>query len=160
MLPDQVDPTRSPGHAWYLTLDQALGRGFLEIREKDGVDVPRVVVSNRSDRSIFIMGGIILSGCRQDRIVTRDVMIVALRKRLLLSVYCVESGRWHHISGEFKRKKNLGSSSMRAAGQPARSEDGKNLIGLLNRKAGFTHNNEVFSCHGRNAENDGKGEAK
>ena len=40
----------------YLTLDQALEQGVLEIREKDGGDVPWVVVSNRSNKMIFIMG--------------------------------------------------------------------------------------------------------
>jgi len=115
-----------------LTLDQALELGVLEIREKDGGDVPWVVVSNHSDRRIFIMGGEILSGCKQDRIVARDVLIAARRKRLLLPVYCVESGRWHHVSGAFGSEKNLGTYSMRAAAQ---GSDGNNQMEVWNKVA-------------------------
>ena len=115
-----------------LTLDQALELGVLEIREKDGGDVPWVVVSNHSDRRIFIMGGEILSGCKQDRIVARDVLIAARRKRLLLPVYCVESGRWQHVSGAFGSEKNLGTYSMRAAAQ---GSDGNNQMEVWNKVA-------------------------
>ncbi len=135
------------GHASYLTLDQALERGILEIREKDGGDVPWVVVSNRSDRRIFIMGGEILSGCKQDRIVARDVVIAARRKRLLLPVYCVESGRWHHVSGEFKSEKNLGTYSMRAAAQGASGNNQTevwNKVAESNRKLGVRSDTEAY----------------
>lgn len=118
--------------ASYLTLDQALEEGVLEIREKDGGDVPWVVVSNRSDKRIFIMGGEILSGCKQDRIVARDVLIAPYRKRLLLPVYCVEAGRWHHVSGQFKSEKNLGTYKMRGAAQ---SSSGNNQSKIWNKVA-------------------------
>lgn len=119
-------------NASYLTLDQALEEGVLEIREKDGGDVPWVVVSNRSDKRIFIMGGEILSGCKQDRIVARDVLIAPYRKRLLLPVYCVEAGRWHHVSGQFKSEKNLGTYKMRGAAQ---SSSGNNQSKIWNKVA-------------------------
>lgn len=125
----QVKPAED---ASYLTLDQALEEGVLEIREKDGGDVPWVVVSNRSDKRIFIMGGEILSGCKQDRIVARDVLIAPYRKRLLLPVYCVEAGRWHHVSGQFKSEKNLGTYTMRGAAQ---SSSGNNQSKIWNKVA-------------------------
>jgi hypothetical protein len=131
----------------YLTLDQALEQGILEIREKDGGDVPWVVVSNRSDRRIFIMGGEILSGCKQDRIVARDVVIAARRKGLLVPVYCVESGRWHHVSGEFKSEKNLGTYSMRAAAQGASGNNQVevwNKVAESNRKLGVRSDTEAY----------------
>jgi hypothetical protein len=99
------------------TLDQALEAGWLEIREKNGGEVPWVVISNRSKRSIFLMGGEILSGCRQDRIVARDVLIAPRRSRLPVPVFCVEAGRWHHVSGEFKSEKNLGTYILRGTAQ-------------------------------------------
>lgn len=139
----------------YLTLDQALDQGVLEIREKDGGDVPWVVVSNRSDRRIFIMGGEILSGCKQDRIVARDVLIAPHRKRLLLPVYCVESGRWHHVSGAFKSEKNLGTYSMRAAAQGASGNNQMevwNKIAESNRKMGVRSDTEAYQDAFRNEE--------
>jgi hypothetical protein len=115
-----------------LTLDRALEQGVLEIREKDGGDVPWVVVSNHSDRRIFLMGGEILSGCKQDRIVARDVLIAPRRKGLLLPVFCVESGRWHHVSGTFGSEKNLGTYTIRAAAQ---GSSGNNQMEVWNKVA-------------------------
>ena len=138
-----------------LTLDQALDLGVLEIREKDGGDVPWVVVSNHSDRRIFVMGGEILSGCKQDRIVARDVLIAPRRKRLLLPVYCVESGRWHHVSGEFKSEKNLGTYTMRAAAQGSAGNNQLevwNKVAESNRKMGVRSDTEAYQDTFRNEE--------
>lgn len=138
-----------------LTLDQALELGALEIREKDGGDVPWVVVSNHSDRRIFVMGGEILSGCKQDRIVARDVLIAPRRKRLLLPVYCVESGRWHHVSGEFKSEKNLGTYTMRAAAQGSSGNNQMEVwdkVAESNRKMGVRSDTEAYQDAFRNEE--------
>jgi hypothetical protein len=131
----------------YLTLDQALEQGVLDIREKDGGDVPWVVVRNRSDKRILVMGGEILSGCKQDRIVARDVLIAPRRKRLLLPVYCVEAGRWHHVSGEFKSEKNLGTYSMRAAAQGSTGNNQSevwNKVAESNRRLGISSESEAY----------------
>jgi len=133
--------------ASYLTLDQALEEGVLEIREKDGGDVPWVVVSNRSDKRIFIMGGEILSGCKQDRIVARDVLIAPYRKRLLLPVYCVEAGRWRHVSGQFKSEKNLGTYTMRGAAQSSSGNNQSkiwNKVAESNRRMGVSSDTEAY----------------
>jgi len=130
-----------------LTLDQALEEGVLEIRKKDGGDVPWVVVSNRSDKRNFIMGGEILSGCKQDRIVARDVWIAPYRKLLLLPVYCVEAGRRHHVSGQFKSEKNLGTYSIRAAVQGASGNNKSkiwNKIAESNRRMGVSSDTEAY----------------
>ena len=138
-----------------LTLDQALELGVLEIREKDGGDVPWVVVDNHSDRRIFVMGGEILSGCKQDRIVARDVLIAPRRKRLLLPVYCVESGRWHHVSGEFKSEKNLGTYTIRAAAQGSSGNNQMEVwdkVAESNRKMGVRSDTEAYQDAFRNEE--------
>jgi hypothetical protein len=138
-----------------LTLDQALEDGVLEIREKDGGDVPWVVVSNLSDKRIFVMGGEILSGCKQDRIVARDVLIAPYRKRLLLPVYCVEAGRWHHVSGKFKSEKNLGTYTMRGAAQsPSGNNQSKiwNKVAESNRRMGVSSDTEAYQDAFRTAE--------
>jgi hypothetical protein len=98
----------------WVTLEQALERGWLQIVEKDGGTVPVVWLSNRSDRTIFILGGEILSGARQDRIVRRDLLVSPWRKRLAVPVFCVEEGRWHYTSQSFGSEKNLGTYKLRA----------------------------------------------
>lgn len=140
----KTKPTEDPS---CLTLDQALEEGVLEIREKDGGDVPWVVVSNRSDKRIFIMGGEILSGCKQDRIVARDVLILPYRKRLLLPVYCVEAGRWHHVSGQFESEKNLGTYTMRGAAQSSSGSNQSkiwNKVAESNRRMGVSSDTEAY----------------
>jgi hypothetical protein len=101
----------------YTTLDEALDKRWLEITEVDGGRVPQVRLRNRSDKYIFVMGGEILTGCRQDRIVGRDLMIRPHSKNVIVPVYCVEQGRWNYESEEFYSKKNLGTYDLRAEGQ-------------------------------------------
>jgi hypothetical protein len=101
----------------YVTLEQALERGWLDIVEKDGGSVPEVWVTNRSDQTVFLLGGEILSGARQDRIVRQDVLVAPRRKKLAIPVYCVEQGRWHFTTGSFGSEKNLGTYKLRAKAQ-------------------------------------------
>jgi hypothetical protein len=65
------------------------------------------------------MAGEILSGCRQDRMVARDVLIAPKRRNLAVPVFCVEAGRWHFKSGAFGSEKNLGTHKLRAVAQSA-----------------------------------------
>jgi hypothetical protein len=106
---------RSP----YTTLDEALRNGWLEVTEVGSGDVPKVKMTNRSARHIFIMGGEILTGCRQDRLVGRDVLLRPHARDVIVPVYCVEQGRWTYESETFYSKENLGTPSLRAEGQKA-----------------------------------------
>jgi hypothetical protein len=106
---------RSP----YATLDEALDRGWLEITEVGSGNVPQVRMTNRSARHIFIMGGEILTGCRQDRLVGRDVLLRPYAGDVVVPVYCVEQGRWTYESETFSSNRNLGTPGLRAEGQKA-----------------------------------------
>jgi hypothetical protein len=137
-------------HTPYLTLDQALKEGLLEIREKGDGDVPWVLVSNKSSREVFIMAGEILSGCRQDRMVARDVLVAPRRRNLAVPVYCVEAGRWYATSREFGSEKNLGIYALRAAAQDTgvRGSSGQSRIwsevAKANRAAGVASETEAY----------------
>ncbi len=104
----------------YATLDEALDRGWLDIEEIGHGNVPRIRVRNTSFRPVFIMGGEIISGGKQDRIVERDVLLGARSQYVTVPVYCTEQGRWDG-STRFYSKKNLGTWSMRATAQYAPS---------------------------------------
>jgi hypothetical protein len=123
----------------YATLEQALERGWLEIVEKEGGSVPEVWVSNRSDQAVFLMGGEILSGARQDRIVRQDVLVGPRRKKLAVPVYCVEQGRWHFTTDSFGSEKNLGTHKLRAkarAGGPEGQSEVWAEVSRANDQAG------------------------
>ena len=101
----------------YTTLDEALKNDWLKVTELQGGQVPQLSLTNLSDNYIYIMGGEILSGCKQDRIVGRDVLVRPRSKNLTVPVYCVEQGRWTYQSDKFYSKQNLGTHTLRAEAQ-------------------------------------------
>ncbi|MFH1777978.1 MAG: DUF6569 family protein [Candidatus Omnitrophota bacterium] len=112
---------RVTDHTPYTTLEQALENNRLKITEIDGGQVPTVKLTNLSDKYIFIMGGEILTGCKQDRIIGRDVLIKPGSKHVVVPVYCVEQGRWTYQSKDFYSKNNLGTPDLRAEAQTGSS---------------------------------------
>lgn len=78
----------------YITLDEAVNKGYITITELDGGRVPQVRLRNNSDHYILLVAGEILTGCRQDRLVGRDALIGPKSKDIILPVYCSEHGRW------------------------------------------------------------------
>jgi hypothetical protein len=117
IIPVYTDRIRD--HTRYTSLDEALDRGWLEVTEVEGGRVPQVRVTNRSGEYIFLMGGEILTGCRQDRLLGRDVLLRPRAKNVIVPVYCVEQGRWTYESETFSSRANLGTSRLRAEGQKA-----------------------------------------
>lgn len=114
-----VYTTRILDNTNYSTLDEALNSGWLTISEMGGGSVNEVMLTNHSGRYIYVMGGEILTGCRQDRIVGRDVLIAPRSRNVIVPVYCVEEGRWTERSDKFYSKNNLGTYKLRAAAQKA-----------------------------------------
>ncbi len=133
IIPVYCDRMRD--HTRYTTLDEALGKGWLEVTEVDGGRVPQVSVSNRSDKHIFMMGGEILTGCRQDRLVGRDVLLRPGAKNVIVPVYCVEQGRWTYESETFSSGENLGTSRLRAEGQKAGGDAQSKIWGYVSGMA-------------------------
>jgi len=64
----------------YLTLDEALGEGLVEITEKtDGGSVPELQVVNKSTKMVLILGAEELVRAKQNRIVN-TTKIISIRK--------------------------------------------------------------------------------
>ncbi len=134
-------------HRHYSTLDEALDCGWLEISEVDGGSVPKVKVTNRSGNYIFIMGGEILTGCRQDRIVGRGVLLRPRARNVIIPVYCVEQGRWTYESETFHSKRNLGTCRLRAEGQkaaPSAQMDIWDRVSTINESMGLSSGTSRF----------------
>jgi hypothetical protein len=135
-----VYSTRIRDNSHYSTLDEALDHGWLEMSELGGGSVPRVKVTNRSSNYIFIMGGEILTGCRQDRLVGRGVLLRPKARNVIIPVYCVEQGRWTYESETFYSKRNLGTSRLRAEGQKASDGAQKDIwdrVSAMCKRAGL-----------------------
>ncbi len=76
------------------TLDEALDRKWITVREKECARVSRLDVRNLSTYCIFFMAGEILAGGKQNRMVRDDVLLPPDSGWLEVPVYCSEQRRW------------------------------------------------------------------
>jgi len=104
----------SPAARDWAMLDEAVKNRWIEIAELDGGRVPQVRISNLSKRTIYLMGGEILTGARQDRILAQDLLLGPGTRDLVAPVFCVEHGRWTAVSPGFTTKNNIGTFDLRA----------------------------------------------
>ena len=115
-----VYPVRSSVHAEiaeYLTLDEALKEGLIEVTEKADAEVSSVFVTNHADLPVYLMAGEVILGGKQDRVVAKDTIVPAHAKAYEVAVFCVEPHRWAGDSGHFKRSDLQASTSVRKAAQ-------------------------------------------
>jgi hypothetical protein len=98
----------------YLLLDEALGRGLMEIVEvsKEGV-VPELRVINNGPLMILILDGEELVGAKQNRVVNTTILVKG-DSTLVIPVSCVERGRWAYQSTKFRTGERIMSSRLRA----------------------------------------------
>ena len=109
----------------YWTLDQALGKGLLQISEKGYGSVPELLVENRAEQPVFLMAGEIVTGGKQNRAVSQDMLLAPHGRPVSLGVFCVEHGRWTSQTDYFGVEHNLANNSLRqriGAGMVSQSE--------------------------------------
>lgn len=91
-----------------ITLSQALERGLARVSERGTASTENVhwlIIENLSHQNIFIPGGDIIAGGRQDRMITRDTIMLARDSRMQVPVMCVEEGRWSDREKKFVYQK-------------------------------------------------------
>ena len=85
----------------YITLQEAKKNGWVEVTEIPGQEeVGHLRVHNSGPKSLLLMGGELLLGGKQDRIVAKDT-IIPPGETVEVSVYCVDHGRWQGASMHF-----------------------------------------------------------
>lgn len=97
----------------YLTLDEAVAKGLLEIKEVGSGQVSAVHVKNHGKAPVFIMTGEIVTGAKQDRMIKEDVLIPAKSGWVKVPVFCTERGRWVAKSETFNAPKMAASGKVR-----------------------------------------------
>lgn len=97
-----------------LTIEEAISQGYLNFKEKPQATVPTAKVENRGKEYVFLLGGEILVGGLQDRVLATDVLLAPESKPVDLSVYCVEQGRWGGERPNIKTSENFSAPSMRS----------------------------------------------
>lgn len=106
----------------YVTLDEAMDKGWLKIKEVGSGEVNAVEVKNSGKNMVFIMTGEILRGAKQDRMVKEDLLIPSKSGWIQVPVYCVEHGRWTHVSPEFKSDGFLVPNAVRERAKKSESQ--------------------------------------
>jgi len=109
-----VASARGADTSGFLTLDEGLSSGSVVVREQGsetiirdrgirpvpvpeyqtGASVNRLVLVNRSKRPLLLLAGELVSGGKQDRIISKDRIVPPDAEPLPLDVFCVEHGRW------------------------------------------------------------------
>lgn len=76
----------------YLTLADAIAQRKAVVSETGSVN--QLQIDNHGDIDIYIQSGDIVKGGKQDRVLKDDIIIPAGAKKVDLSAFCVEHGRW------------------------------------------------------------------
>jgi hypothetical protein len=87
----------------YLLLGDALDLGLVSIGEVGSGSVPSLQAVNRGDLDVLILDGEQLIGAKQNRITNRTIILQA-KTETVIPVSCMEQGRWHHVSEEFRSR--------------------------------------------------------
>ena len=148
--------SKSQNKTKYISLEEALKQKWIEITEMEGGRVPQVKITNHSKHMIYLMGGEILTGCKQDRILAGDILLAPGTKDLLVPVFCVEQGRWNFTSSNFYSKENLGTFKLRSMAQTkahSAQSDIWNQIAAENRKMGVASDSSAYQAAYDKAEN-------
>lgn len=81
----------------FTNLKKGLSRRRIKIMERGNLmyrDINSVLVENNSDQHLLLLGGELLSGGRQDRIIVKDTILPPRSGKTEIKVYCVEDSRW------------------------------------------------------------------
>ncbi len=93
-----------------LTLQEALQKGFVRVRETGNVD--QLEIENVGDQDIFVQAGDIVKGGKQDRVVRLDLVLAPRSGRVPLAAFCVEADRWAARGAEDVKQFSSASTSL------------------------------------------------
>jgi hypothetical protein len=99
----------------YVTLDEALGKGWAEITEvSDGGRVPELKIIVKGAAPVLLLDGEELIGAKQNRVLNLTILAPA-GGETVIPVSCVESGRWRRMSRAFSSSTRTQFAEGRAA---------------------------------------------
>jgi hypothetical protein len=101
----------------YTSLDEASREDKIQVKEKGSGDVNRVIVENLSGAPVLLLGGEMIVGAKQDRMISQDTLLPPKSGPVVVAVYCVEHGRWHGASSEFEVSKDYSQNALRQSAQ-------------------------------------------
>lgn len=86
----------------YLLAEDAIAQGLARVTELNGGgSVPELRFENRGERGVLLLDGEELIGAKQNRVLNLTILAPA-KQTIVIPVSCVEAGRWHMETPEFK----------------------------------------------------------
>ena len=79
------------------SLRKGMHKRSVKVRERGNLmyrDINTVIVENNSDEHLLLLGGELLAGGRQDRIIARDTILPPRSGKTEIKVFCIEDSRW------------------------------------------------------------------
>src|SRR5438105_3136729 len=97
----------------YLLLEDGIAQGKVSVTEiHAGGSVPELRLTNSADLPVLVVDGEELVGAKQNRVLNLTILVPA-RHTTSIPVSCVEAGRWHMSTSEFKTAKHVMYSRVR-----------------------------------------------
>jgi len=93
-----------PGGMEAVPLNRALAQGLVTVSERGSTafeNVHWLRFNTKSDKPVYIAGGEIVAGGRQDRMIVADTILKPSAKDQYVPVMCVEEGRWSDKEKKF-----------------------------------------------------------
>lgn len=87
-----------------ISLQQGLKSGLITVSERGSASTENVHwirLNNKTNKAVFVASGEILIGGRQDRMITKDTILIPAGKDQYIPVMCVEEGRWSEKEKRF-----------------------------------------------------------
>ncbi|HEV8482039.1 MAG TPA: DUF6569 family protein [Blastocatellia bacterium] len=121
----------SPDVGGFITLDEGLRSGKVTLTEigakgrvrrigagrqaSDDAEVNKLMLTNRSGKTLILIAGEMVVGGKQDRIVGHDCLVASNNIPVRLDVFCVEPGRWNEDAafGQSRRVEQASASNVR-----------------------------------------------
>ena len=101
--------------AEYSMLADALKGGQVRVTETSAAgDVPELLLDNASPGRVLLLDGDELVGAKQNRVLNITILVGANQK-VVIPVSCVERGRWHAHSSEFRSEDRMMFAKGRAS---------------------------------------------
>jgi hypothetical protein len=96
-----------------LTLEEAMARGFVRVRETGNVN--QLEIENLGGDEVFVQSGDIVKGGKQDRVLMVSLLLPAKSGAVPIESFCVEQGRWSP-----RGREDAGQFSTASAAVPSR----------------------------------------
>lgn len=103
---------KAPPYDDYTVLEEAQAAKKVVIRELAEQQVDKLQVRNRDSRPLYLLGGEVVLGGQQDRMVVSDT-VVDPAKLKQIDVRCVEAGRWNGADLSFHASQAIAHPELR-----------------------------------------------